>query len=129
MTEIKKLTKIALIVDVIIWLIFGIILLFLFDLTLNIEGWTNPLHVRAFGGMCLVTAVFAILMLRKNEWEQIKFTYVYMLCMCITVFIVEASILAVLGSTFMAATISQMIFDLIIMSAKLALTIIAYVKQ
>ena len=129
MTEIKKFTKIALIVDVIIWLIFGIMLVFLFDLTLNTEGWTNPLHARAFGGMCLITAVFAILMLRKKEWEEIKFTYLYMLCMCITVFIVEISVLAILGSTFMAATISQMIFDLIIMSAKLALTIIAYIKQ
>ena len=129
MTEIKKLTKIALIVDVIIWLLFGIMMLFFFDLTLNTEGWTNPFHVRAFGAMCLITAVFVIFMLRKNEWEEIKFTYVYMLCMCIAVFIVEASILAVLGSTFIAATVSQMIFDLIMMSAKLALTIIAYVKQ
>ena len=129
MTEIKKLTKIAIIVDVIIWIIFGIMLLFLFDITLNNEGWTNPLHVRAFGGMCLITAVFSILMLRKNEWEEIKFTYLYMLCMCITVFIVEISVLALLGSTFMAATISQMILDIIIMSTKLALTIIAYIKQ
>ena len=49
MTEIKKLTKIALIVDAIILFIFGVMLVFLYDVTLNYEGWTNPLHVRAFG--------------------------------------------------------------------------------
>ena len=48
MTEIKKLTKIALIVDAIIWFIFGTMLIFLYDATLNYEDWTNSLHVRAF---------------------------------------------------------------------------------
>jgi len=129
MTEIKKLTKIALIVDAIIWFIFGVMLVFLFDVTLNHEGWTNPLHVRGFGGICFVAFIFVIIMLRKKEWEEIKLLYICLISMCISVIIVEAAVLVAFASTFMAATISQMIFDLIINAAKDVLSIVAYIKQ
>ncbi|MHA1930558.1 MAG: hypothetical protein ACTSV2_18445 [Candidatus Thorarchaeota archaeon] len=129
MTEIKKLTKIALIVDAVIFLIFGTMLVFLYDMTLNTEGWTNPFHVRAFGGILYVAAIFAVIMLRKMEWEEIKLPYTFLFSLCVPVIIVEAAILAMLGSTFVAATVSQMIFDLIIISGKLALGIVAYMKQ
>lgn len=129
MTEIKKLTKIALIVDAVIFLLFGTMLVFLYDMTLNTEGWTNPFHVRAFGGILYVAALYAIIMLRKTEWEEIKLAYLFLFSLCIPVIIVEASILAVLGSTFLAATVSQMIFDLIIICGKVALGIVAYMKQ
>ena len=129
MTEIKKLTKIALIVDAVIFLIFGTMLFFLYDITLNTEGWTNPFHVRAFGGILYVAAFYAFVMLRKTEWEEIKLAYLFLFSLCIPVIIVEASILAVLGSTFLTATVSQMIFDLIIICGKVALGIVAYLKQ
>ena len=129
MTEIKKLTKIALIVDAVIFLIFGTMLVFLYDMTLNYEGWTNPLHVRGFGGILYVAAIFAVIMLRKKEWEEIKLAYIFLFSLCVPVIIVEAAVLAALGSTFMAATVSQMIFDLIIISGKVALGIVAYMKQ
>lgn len=128
-TEIKLLTKIALIVDAIIWLIFGIILVFLYDITLNTEGWTNPLHVRMFGVLCLVTFVFAVLMLLKKEWEAIQLTFLFTICMCVGVLIIELSVFVLLGSTFLPATISQMIFDFIILGAKITLSIVAYLKQ
>ncbi len=129
MTEIKKLTKIALIVDAIIWFMFGLMLLFLFDVTLNYEGWTNPLHARAFGAIAFVAFFFVIIMLRKKEWEEIKLLYICLISMCMLVFIVEAVVLAVLGSTFMAVTVSQMILDLILNGGKNALSIVAYIKQ
>ena len=129
MTEIKKLTKIALIVDAVIFLIFGTMLVFLYDMTLNYEGWTNPLHARAFGGICYIGALFAVIMLRKKEWEEIKLTYIFLFSLCVPVIIIEAAVLAVFGSTFMAVTVSQMIFDLILISAKVALGIVAYIKQ
>ena len=129
MTEIKKLTKIALIVDAVIFLIFGTMLVFLYDMTLNTEGWTNPFHVRAFGGILYVAAFYAVIMLLKKDWEEIKLAYLFLFSLCVPVIIVEASILAWLGSTFLTATVSQMIFDLIIICAKLALGIVAYMRQ
>jgi hypothetical protein len=59
----------------------------------------------------------------------IKLAYLFLFSLCFPVIIVEASILAWLGSTFIAATVSQMIFDLIIICAKVALGIVAYMKQ
>ena len=129
MTEVKKLTKVALIVDAIIWLIFGILLVFLFDVTLNTEGWTNPLHVRMFGGLCLVSFIFSVYMLLRKEWEEIRITFVYMIFMCTSVLIIEIAVLAMLGSTFLPATVSQMILDFIILGAKITLSIIAYIRQ
>ena len=129
MTEIKKLTKIALIVDAAIFLFFGTMLVFLFDMTLNYEGWTNPFHVRAFGGILYVAAIFAIIMLRKKEWEEIKLAYIFLFSLCFPVIIIEAALLVALGSTFSAAMVSQMIFDLIIICAKVALGIVAYMRQ
>ena len=129
MTEIKKLTKIALIVDAVIFLIFGTMQVFLYDMTLNYEGWTDPFHVRAFGGILYVAAFYAVIMLLKKDWEEIKLAYLFLFSLCVPVIIVEAALLAVLASTFMAATVSQMIFDLIIICAKLALGIVAYLRQ
>jgi hypothetical protein len=129
MTEIKKLTKIALRVDAVIFLIFGTMLVFLYDMTLNYEGWTNPFHVRAFGGILYVAAIFAVIMLRKTEWEEIKLAYIFLFSLCFPVIIIEAAILVWLGSTFTAAMVSQMIFDLIIICAKVALGIFAYMRQ
>ena len=40
MTEIKKFTKIVLLIDSIMWILFGILLTFLYDIALNPEGWT-----------------------------------------------------------------------------------------
>ena len=129
MTEIKKLTKIALIVDAVIFLIFGTMQVFLYDMTLNYEGWTDPFHVRAFGRILYVAAFYAVIMLLKKDWEEIKLAYLFLFSLCVPVIIVEAALLGVLGSTFMAATVSQMIFDLIIICAKLALGIVAYLRQ
>ena len=129
MTEIKNLTKIALIVDAVIFLIFGTMQVFLYDMTLNYEGWTDPFHVRAFGGILYVAAFYAVIMLLKKDWEEIKLAYLFLFSLCVPVIIVEAALLGVLGSTFMAATVSQMIFDLIIICAKLALGIVAYLRQ
>ncbi|MFW9999072.1 MAG: hypothetical protein ACFE9Q_10560 [Candidatus Hodarchaeota archaeon] len=129
MTEIKKLTKIALIVDAVIFIIFGTMLIFLYDATLNTEGWTNPLFPRGFGGLIYVAALYAVIMLRKKEWEEIKLAYLFLFSLCIPVIIIEATVLGVLGSTFKVVTVSQMIFDLIMISAKVALGFVAYFRQ
>ena len=128
MTEIKKLTKIVLIVDAILWFIFGILLIFLFDMTMNPEGWTNPYLPRLFGGVNLISAIFAILMLRKKEWEEIKLTFEYFIGLLISTLILEATVLAILTSTFEYSTILH-IFNITIEAVLLTLGIVSYIKQ
>jgi hypothetical protein len=129
MTEIKKLTKIVLIVDAILWVIFGILLIFLYDMTMNPESWTNPYLPRMFGGVNFISAIFAILMLRKKEWEEIKLTFEYLIGLLISTLIIEVAVLATFGSTFGASTILLGSSTITIESVLLLLGIVSYIKQ
>ena len=129
MTEIKKLTKIVLIVYTIIFFLFGVMLTFLYDMALNPEGWTNPYLPRMFGGVNFLSAIFAILMLRKKEWEEIKLTFVYLLGLLISTLIIEATVLATLGSTFGALMIQTGSGTIILESVLLTIGIVSYIKQ
>ena len=129
MTEIKKLTKIVLIVDAIIWFIFGVMLTFLYDMALNPEGWTNPYFPRMFGGVNFLSAIFAILMLRKKEWEEIKLTFAYLIGLLLSTLIIEAAVLATLGSTFGASTIQLGSSTIILEAVLLTIGVVSYIKQ
>ena len=129
MTEIKKLTKIVLIVYAIMWFIFGTLLTFLYDMALNPEGWTNPYFPRMFGGVNFLSAIFAILMLRRKEWEEIKLTFEYFIGWLIFTLIIEIAVLATFGSTFGASTILQGSGTITIEAVLLTLGIVSYIKQ
>ena len=129
MTEIKKLTKIVLIVIAIVFFIFGVNLTFLYDMTLNPEGWTNPYFPRFWGGLLFLSSLFAIVMLRKKEWEEIKLTFAYLLGTIIPTLIIEVVVLAVLGSTFGSQTILLGSSTITIESVLLLLGIVSYIKQ
>ena len=129
MTEIKKLTKIVLIVDAIMWFIFGVMLTFLYDMAMNPEGWTNPYFPRMFGGVNFLSAIFAILMLRKKEWEEIKLTFTYLIGLLLSTLIIEAAVLATFGSTFGASIIQQGSGTIILESVLLTIGIVSYIKQ
>ncbi|MFX0007467.1 MAG: hypothetical protein ACFFA7_11690 [Promethearchaeota archaeon] len=129
MTEIKKLTKITLLVDTIMWFLFGILLTFLYDIAMNPEGWTNPYLPRMFGGVNLVSAIMAILSLRKKEWEEIKLTFVYFILLLLSTLIIEVSVISTFGSTFGATTVMMGSFTITVEAVLLALAIVTYIKQ
>ena len=129
MTEIKKFTKIVLIVDVIMWFLFGTLLTFLYDMTMNPEGWTNPYLPRMFGGVNYLSAIFAILMLRKKEWEEIKLTFEYLIGLILLTLIIEVAVFATFYSTFGALWRSQGLFPITVETVLLILGIVSYIKQ
>jgi len=129
MTEIKKLTKIVLVVYAIIWFIFGTLLTFLYDMALNPEGWTNPYFPRMFGGINYVLSLFAILLLRKKEWEEIKLTFAIFIGILTSTLIIEVAVLATFGSTFGALIFQQGLSTIILESVLLTLGIVSYIKQ
>ncbi|NVM46190.1 MAG: hypothetical protein HWN79_14835 [Candidatus Lokiarchaeota archaeon] len=129
MTEIKKFTKIVLLVDTILWFIFGILLTFLYDMAMNPAGWTNPYLPRMFGGVNLLSAIFAILMLRKKEWEEIKLTFEYFIGLLIFTLIIEVAVYATLYSTFEASWRLQGLFTITVEAVLLTLGIVSYIKQ
>jgi hypothetical protein len=129
MTEIKKFTKIVLLVEVILWFMFAILLIFLFDMTMNPEGWTNPYLPKLFGGVILVAAIFAILMLRKKEWEEIKFLFEYFIGLLISTLFFETCVFIAVGSAFGASTMMTHSFNITVEAVLLVLGIVAYFKQ
>jgi len=129
MTEIKKITKIVLIVYAIIWFMFGTLLTFLYDMALNPEGWTNPYFPRMFGGVNYISAIFAVLMFRKKEWEEIKLTFVYFLGILISTVTIEITVFSTLSSTFGASSIQLGSSTIILESILLVLGVYSYIKQ
>ncbi|MFX1489940.1 MAG: hypothetical protein ACFFBI_12370 [Promethearchaeota archaeon] len=130
MTEIKKITKISLLVLCVLNFIFGILTLFLYDLFVApLTGWTNPLHPRVLGGVMFIISIFAIILIRKKEWEEIKLTYTLIYSLLLPTILVELVIMATMGSTFSAALLSQMFLDQILMWIMFVLGIFSYYKQ
>ncbi|MFW9819710.1 MAG: hypothetical protein ACFFE5_08880 [Candidatus Thorarchaeota archaeon] len=130
MTEIKKLTKISLIIIAIVGFLFGTMLTFLYDMTLNFESWTNPYYPRFFGGIAYLVAVFAIIVLRKKEWEEIKLTYTFLYGFFVPTLIIEIAVDAILGSTLQPSTVlSSLTTTVPLMAVLLVLGIVTYIKQ
>jgi hypothetical protein len=130
MTEINKLTKISLVILAIVGFLFGTMLVFLYDATLNFEGWTNPYYPRFFGGLAYLLTIFAVLMLRKNEWEEIKLTYAFAYGFFVPTLIIEITLNALIGSTLQPMTLQASFTTTVpLMAVLLILGIVAFIKQ
>lgn len=130
MTEIKKFTKIALVPIAIIPFIFGIINLFFFDALFGaLTGWTNPMHPRFAGGLMLLGAIFAVIIIRKHEWEEIRLVFLYLYLQFVPAILAEIFVWIVYGSTLNPLVITEFILEQIIMWAMLLLGVFAYIKQ
>ena len=130
MTEIKKITKISLIVYAIVDFIYAMLLLFLTDIFVNpLFGWTNPMSPRNMGGIFLLSAIFIVILLRKKEWEEIKLTYAFMYSFFIMTIPIELIVAVVYAPTLSTLAISQHVMDLILMSVLFILGVYSYIKQ
>ena len=128
MTEIKKITKIALLAYGIVNIIYGPVGL-LFPSPLFVPSTTNPFNVRYQAATLLGIAIFCFLILIKKdrEWENIKLLYGYLYYLLVAMIILEPTRL--LFGTPTEMMISQTIMDMIIMSVLLILGVISYIKQ
>lgn len=134
MTEIKKLTKIAILAYGIVCLIFAIMLIFLLDFwiaAVNMPTWLNEFHPRGFGGALLVVVFFALLVLFNKDWdwEKIKVAYVVVYTWLPINIIMEVSVTAIFLPTLSNELLSQIIMDTILGSILLVLGVYSYIKQ
>jgi hypothetical protein len=128
LTEVKKITKIALLAYGIVNIIYGPMGL-LFPSPLFVPPTTNPFNVRFQAATLLGIAIFCFLILIKKdrEWESIKLLYGYLYYLLVAMMILEPTRL--LFGTPTEMMISQTIMDMIIMSVLLVLGVYAYIKQ
>ncbi|MFW9878275.1 MAG: hypothetical protein ACFFG0_34775 [Candidatus Thorarchaeota archaeon] len=132
MTEIKKITKIALLAYGIVNIIYGPMALFLPYFFVNlgiITPTTNPYSLRFGGGTLLGISIFAFLILIKKgwEWEKIKLAYEFLYYLLTMNIILEPTKLAF--GTPTSLMIFQTIMDIIIMAILLVLGVYSYIKQ
>lgn len=130
MTEIKKITKIALIAYSVVTLLYGIMYVFLTDLFFtDITGWYDPVYTRFFGGICLFSSIFAVVVLFKKEWEEVILMFSYLFGLFIPTIILNITIFAISFPTLNDGTIMLFIMGLVLMCILLALGVYSYMKQ
>ena len=130
MTKIKKITKASLIALGVIWFIFGVLEVFLLDYFITpLTGWNNPLSPRMFGGILFVGSVFAIILLTKKTWEEIKLTYAFLFAFFFATIPIELIVAILYRTTVPPEAITQTIIDQIIMFSLFTLGLVSYVMQ
>ncbi|MHA1907343.1 MAG: hypothetical protein ACW98Y_08620 [Candidatus Thorarchaeota archaeon] len=132
MTEIKALTKIALLAYGGVCLLFGFMYIFFAETLIAalIPGWeVNAFHPRVLGGFLVVIGFFDILMILNKgwEWEHIKLTYMALFAFILPMIIGQILVLALLPTT--PAFVNEMFIEIPLESVLLILGIISYLKQ
>lgn len=94
-------------------------------------GPMDPFQPRLFGGVLIVIAIYAFLIIFKKdwEWENIKLGYLILYSLLVSTIIMEGSVTALLLSTLSAEAVGMHVMDLIIMPVLLILGLYSYVKQ
>jgi hypothetical protein len=75
----------------------------------------------------LVIAIASILAVFKREWELIKLYFEFMLMWIIGAILMDIAILVVI--TLPEATLSMMIFNIVLLSFNLVIGLFSYIKQ
>jgi len=99
LTEIKKITKIALLWYTIAGFLFAFMFIVLTDFTMNFMQWpyNDPINFWFQGGTMLVFAITTLLALFMKEWERIKLFFFLIIIWDIMVLIMDIVALAVLN--------------------------------
>lgn len=132
MTEVKMLTKIALLAYAIVCLLFGIMYLFMAEtfIATLVPGWeVNVFHAKVLAGFLVVIGFFDILIIlnKKWEWDHVKVAY-----MALFTFIVPMIIGQLLAIVFLspgATFVGEMMLEVPLETFLLVLGIVGYLKQ
>ena len=130
MTEIQKLTKICLLLDVLAGFVFAFLYLVIPDIYVyDLTQWpfNDPMYFRLFGGTMLVLGIASLMAYFKKEWEEIKLFFELGLMWQIMVLILNIFELAMLPLPAMSLT--NTIVNTILVAIYLVLGIYCWMKQ
>ncbi len=130
MTEIQKLTKISLLLDVLAGFIFAFLYLVIPDIYIyDLTQWpfNDPIYFRLFGGTLLVLGLASLIAYFKKEWEEIKLLYELALMWLLMVIIINIFELVMLPLPVMSLT--NTVVNTILVTIYLILGIYCWVKQ
>ena len=130
MTEIQKVTKISLLLDVLAGFIFAFLYLVIPDIYIyDLTQWpfNDPIYFRLFGGTLLVLGLASLMAYFKKEWEEIKLLYELSVMWLLMVTIINIFELALLPLPAMALT--NTLVNTILVAVYLILGIYCWMKQ
>ena len=130
MTEIQKLTKISLLLDVLAGFIFAFLYLVIPDIYIyDLTQWpfNDPIYFRLFGGTLLVLGLASLIAYFKKEWEEIKLLYELALMWLLMVIIINIFELVMLPLPVMSLT--NTVVNTILVTIYLILGIYCWIKQ
>ena len=130
MTEIQKLTKISLLLDVLAGFIFAFLYLVIPDIYIyDLTQWpfNDPIYFRLFGGTLLVLGLASLIAYFKKEWEEIKLLYELALMWLLMVIIINIFELVMLPLPVMSLT--NTVVNTILVTIYLILGIYCWMKQ
>ncbi len=130
MTEIQKLTKISLLLDVLAGFIFAFLYLVIPDIYIyDLTQWpfNDPIYFRLFGGTLLVLGLASLIAYFKKEWEEIKLLYELALMWLLMVIIINIFELVMLPLPVMSLT--NTVVNTILVIIYLILGIYCWMKQ
>ena len=129
MTEIKKITKIALIWYTVAGFLFAFMFIVLTDFTMNFMQWpyNDPINFWFQGGTMLVFAITTLLALFIKEWERIKLFFFLVIIWDIMVLIMDIVALAVLN--FPETPFMMMITFIILLTFNLVIGLVSWMTQ
>ena len=130
MTEIKKITKIALIWYGVAGLLFAFMYLVISDFYFyTIVQWpyNDPVSFWITGGIMLVLGITSIMAIFKKEWEEIRLFFLF--SMMWLAYMIIMNIVAVAILSFPETPLMTMVTNIIILTFNLVLGIICWMKQ
>ncbi len=130
MTEIKKFTKIFLLLDALAGFIFAFLYLVIPDIYIyDLTQWpfNDPVYFRFFGGTMLVLGLISLMAYFKKEWEEVKLFFELALMWLVMVLIINSLELAILVLPGIAFT--NTLLNTVIVSTYLVLGIYCWIKQ
>jgi len=130
MTEIQKLTKISLLLDVLAGFVFAFLYLVIPDIYIyDLTQWpfNDPIYFRLFGGTLLVLGLASLMAYFKKEWEEVKLFYELALMWLGMVIIINIFELVMLPLPVMSLT--NTLVNTILVAIYLILGIYCWMKQ
>jgi hypothetical protein len=129
MTEIKKITKVALLWYTIAGFLFSFMFIALTHFTMNFIQWpyNDPINFWFQGGTMLVMAIAALVALFIKEWERIQLFLFLAIIWCIMVIIMDIVALAVLN--FPQTPFMTMITFIILLTFNLVIGLVSWMTQ
>ena len=129
MTEIKKITKIALFWYTIAGFLFAFMFIVLTDFAMNFMQWpyNDPINFWFQGGTMLVMSITTLLALFMKEWERIKLFFFLVIIWDIMVLIMDIVALAILN--FPETPFMTMITFIILLTFNLVMGLVSWMTQ